>query len=109
MATATLENGIKELDLKGYRTKMYESGTGNLRGGRKFNRQYIYRILNNPLYLGHIVHKDKIYPGQHDAIFQVWCEVFKETKIAFANIKVCFIIYKSMFCMNKVKFGNGAY
>ena len=59
---------IKELDLKGYRTKMYESGTGNLRGGRKFNRQYIYRILNNPLYLGQIVHKDKIYPGQHDAI-----------------------------------------
>jgi len=67
---------IKELDLKGYRTKMYESGTGNLRGGRKFNRQYIYRILNNPLYLGQIVHKDKIYPGQHDAIIsqELWDE-----------------------------------
>jgi site-specific DNA recombinase len=68
---------IKELDLKGYRTKMYESGTGNLRGGRKFNRQYIYRILNNPLYLGQIVHKDKIYPGQHDAIISqaLWDDV----------------------------------
>ena len=68
---------IKELDLKGYRTKMYESGTCNLRGGRKFNRQYIYRILNNPLYLGQIVHKDKIYPGQHDAIIsqELWDDV----------------------------------
>lgn len=59
---------IKELDLKGHRTKMYKSGTGKIRGGRKFNRQYIYRILNNKLYLGQIVHKDKSYPGQHEAI-----------------------------------------
>ncbi len=59
---------IKELDLHGHRTKMYKSGTGKIRGGRKFNRQYIYRILNNKLYLGQIVHKDKSYPGQHEAI-----------------------------------------
>ncbi|MDP7142648.1 MAG: recombinase family protein [Alphaproteobacteria bacterium] len=59
---------IKELDLNGHRTKMYKSGTGKIRGGRKFNRQYIYRILNNKLYLGQIVHKDKSYPGQHEAI-----------------------------------------
>lgn len=70
---------IKELDLKGHRTKMYKSGTGKIRGGRKFNRQYIYRMLNNPLYLGQIVHKDKTYPGQHDAIItkKLWDAVRK--------------------------------
>lgn len=68
---------IKELDLKGHRTKLYTSGTGKIRGGRKFNRQYIYRILNNKLYLGQIVHKDKTYPGQHKAIISqdLWDEV----------------------------------
>lgn len=59
---------IKELDINGHRTKMYKSGTGNLRGGCKFNRQYIYRILNNQIYLGKIVHMDKVYQDQHEAI-----------------------------------------
>ena len=70
---------INELDLNGHRTKMYKSGTGKIRGGRKFNRQYIYRMLNNPLYLGQIVHKDKTYPGQHEAIItkKLWDAVHK--------------------------------
>jgi site-specific DNA recombinase len=43
-------------------------------GGRRFSRGQIYTILNNPIYLGLIRHKDKTYPGLHDAIIEqdVW-------------------------------------
>jgi hypothetical protein len=36
--------------------------------GRKMDKQYVYRILKNQLYLGKIVHKDNVYDGQHEAI-----------------------------------------
>ena len=29
---------------------------------------YIYRVLQNPLYLGLTKHYDKTYPGEHEAI-----------------------------------------
>lgn len=65
---------IDELHRDGHRTKQYLSRTNNLRGGRLFNRQYIYRVLKNKIYLGKIVHKDKVYDGQHKAIIsqEIW-------------------------------------
>jgi site-specific DNA recombinase len=32
------------------------------------DKQYLYRILKNPIYIGKIQHKGKIYEGQHEAI-----------------------------------------
>ena len=28
----------------------------------------LYKLLHNRVYLGHIIHKEKSYPGQHEAI-----------------------------------------
>ena len=32
------------------------------------DKGYIYRLINNPIYIGKIVHKDETYPGLHQAI-----------------------------------------
>ena len=38
------------------------------RSGTKFSKQMVYKLLHNRVYLGHILHKEKSYPGQHEAI-----------------------------------------
>lgn len=40
-------------------------------GGRPFSRGHLYKILCNPVYIGKIVHIDKVYEGQHPAIIEM--------------------------------------
>lgn len=46
-------------------------------GGGPLNKSVLYRILKCPLYIGQITHKDKTYPGQHEAIItgEAWNQV----------------------------------
>lgn len=37
-------------------------------GGKPLARGALYRMLQNPIYRGEIVHKDRTYPGHHSAI-----------------------------------------
>jgi hypothetical protein len=37
-------------------------------GGGPFSRGHLYRLLQNPLYIGQIAHKGEVYPGQHPAL-----------------------------------------
>ena len=48
-----------------------------LSGGKPINRGALYHLLHNRLYRGEMVHKDKAYPGQHEAIVDeaLWDEV----------------------------------
>jgi len=48
-------------------------------GGKPFSRGHLYRILRNPIYIGKIVHKGKIFDGNHSAIIDgdVWVAVQK--------------------------------
>src|SRR5438132_6259853 len=43
-------------------------------GGRPISRGHLYRILSNPLYIGHIAHKGQLHPGQHEALIEgdIW-------------------------------------
>ena len=59
---------MKELKTTNIRTKTYVTQTGNRKEGRFITEQQIYRTLHNRLYLGEMPHKDKSYPGQHEAI-----------------------------------------
>lgn len=36
--------------------------------GNRIDKKYLYRMLNNRAYIGEAVHKDRSYPGEHDAI-----------------------------------------
>lgn len=62
IGTARLLNGM------GFTTKSWISKTGNLQKGKKFNKQSVRRVLENPIYIGKIKHKDKLYDGLHEAI-----------------------------------------
>ncbi len=47
------------------------------KAGKSFSKQMLYHMLHNRIYLGEIIHKDKCYPGQHEAIIDqaLWNEV----------------------------------
>ena len=46
--------------------RVFEDGRAS--GGLPFSRGALYHLLQNPVYRGMIVHKDRAYPGEHAAI-----------------------------------------
>ncbi|MEO1610643.1 MAG: recombinase family protein, partial [Pseudomonadota bacterium] len=44
-----------------------KQGIRTLKGNR-IDKKYLYRMLNNRVYIGEVVHKGDSYPGEHDAI-----------------------------------------
>ena len=67
----------RELNDQGHTTKSWTTKKGKVRPGRPWNKAHIYRLLTNPTYIGRIKHKDKTYPGLHEAIVEQpgWDEV----------------------------------
>ena len=57
-----------ELDRAGIVSKRRAGAGGALSGGKRLSRGALYLMLQNRLYRGEVAHKDKIYPGQHEAI-----------------------------------------
>ncbi|SEN61453.1 Site-specific DNA recombinase [Loktanella fryxellensis] len=57
----------RELDAQGVTTSR----------GNRIDKKFIYRALNNRVYIGEAVHKGDSYPGEHDAIIDraVWDKV----------------------------------
>jgi len=68
---------LKELKEKGWRMKSWTTVKGRKHQGQPWNKNQIYRLLNNPLYIGLVKHKDQTYPGEHEAIIEkkLWDEV----------------------------------
>ena len=62
----TVRQAKDEADRLGLRTKIRNGG--QKRGGRSLSRGHMYKLLSNPLYVGRIAHRGKIYDGQHPAI-----------------------------------------
>src|SRR3954469_3390097 len=59
-----------ELQLQGVVSKRWTSGSGRSWGGKLIARGALYLMLQNRIYCGDIVHKDKHYPGEHQAIVE---------------------------------------
>lgn len=59
-----------ELDRINWRTQSRSSKAGEA-GYRPFSRGHLYRILNNPIYIGKISHKGEIHDGQHQPIIDM--------------------------------------
>jgi len=66
-----------ELNRAGIVSKMRTDRYGRPTGGKPLARGALYLMLQNRIYRGEIVHKDKVYPGLHDAIIDeaLWDEV----------------------------------
>lgn len=77
LALGTVRLLKKELDLQGISTPKRFTSTERQFGGRPFSRGHLYKVLNNPVYIGKIVHHDQIYEGQHPAIIrmEIWDRV----------------------------------
>lgn len=59
---------LKErLDAEGIVTKV-QNGKKGISGGVPFGRGGLYHMLSNPIVIGKIRHKDKIYDGEHPAV-----------------------------------------
>src|SRR6266436_2128103 len=67
----------QELEAQGIRSKHWTSTTGRRWGGKPIVRGALYRMLQNRIYRGEIVHKDQHYPGEHMPIVDeaLWDEV----------------------------------
>jgi len=65
---------MEQLAAEGIRTKVQARTSGPRRGGIPFKRGSLFHLLKNPVYRGMLVHKDKLYPGEHQAIVdeQLW-------------------------------------
>jgi len=59
---------MAELNRQGHRTKAWTSLKGRVQGGRPWNKAHLYRLLNNPKYIGRVEHKGEVYDGEHEAI-----------------------------------------
>jgi len=57
-----------QLDVMGLISRLRIHKSGKRSGGKPFTHGHIYRILTNPIYIGKIQHRDKVYAGIHKAI-----------------------------------------
>ena len=71
---------LKEhLDAAGIVSKHRTAPNGRTYGSRPIARGALYHMLQNRIYRGETVHKDKAYPGEHEPIidYDLWREVQK--------------------------------
>ena len=66
-----------DLDEQGIVSKARKAADGSAYGSKPLARGALYLMLQNRIYRGETVHKDKSYPGEHDAIVdeRLWNEV----------------------------------
>jgi DNA invertase Pin-like site-specific DNA recombinase len=58
--------------------QLAKEGSRN-KSGKPIDKGYLYKVLNNRVYLGEAVHKGVSYPGEHEAIIdpKLWNEVHR--------------------------------
>lgn len=68
LALGSVHRLEEELASDGILSKRWTSATGKVSGGVPYSRGALFHLLANRLYLGQIVHKNAVHPGQHEAI-----------------------------------------
>jgi site-specific DNA recombinase len=74
---------LKErLSREGFKSKIRTGRSGQKAGGKSYARGALYCLLQNPIYIGKIRHRDAIYEGEHKAIIpeQLWNRVQERVK-----------------------------
>lgn len=59
---------VHELEDEGIVSKRRTSRSGRSSGGHPFRRGALLWLLRNQVYVGEVKHKDKVYPGEHEAL-----------------------------------------
>jgi len=73
---------LMEMKSKNIKSRAWTSSTGNTYGNNSYSHGAIYGMLSNPVYIGKIKHKDKVYDGLHPAIIdqKLWDAVQDKLK-----------------------------
>lgn len=68
---------IGELDRRGWVNKRWTTRKGTERGGKRFTKTSLHRLLTNVTYIGKLRYKDEVHEGEHDAIvdLDIWRRV----------------------------------
>ncbi len=68
------------LDVEGMISNRRTAADGSAYGGQPFSRGALYKMLQNRVYRGEIVHKGSAYPGEHPPIVdeELWRQVQKK-------------------------------
>ncbi len=74
---------VDELAAKGIRTRIRIFNSGRVAGGIHFKTGTLTHLLQNPVYVGKVRHKDKIYNGAHQPIISN--ELFDRVQSIFAE------------------------
>ena len=69
------------------RSKLHRFKSGRVQGGNPLSRGQIYAALRNPIYIGKIRHKTRVWDGQHGAIIDddLWGRVQAKLQAASAR------------------------
>lgn len=76
---------VDELAAKGIRTRTRICKTGRIAGGIHFKTGTLTHLLQNPIYVGKVRHKDMVYDGAHqsivsDELFELAQSIFAENR-----------------------------
>jgi site-specific DNA recombinase len=68
---------VMELDTLGWTTKRWVCKAGATKGGRPFDKNALFKLLTNVVYIGKVRYHEEIHPGEHTAIVdeQIWQRV----------------------------------
>jgi DNA invertase Pin-like site-specific DNA recombinase len=81
---------IGELEGRGIRTRVRRLASGREVGGIPLTAGALSHLLGNRVYLGEVNHRDKSYPGEHEAIIAAELfDVVQEIRKSNASIKRC--------------------
>jgi DNA invertase Pin-like site-specific DNA recombinase len=59
---------VQDLARQGIKTKRWKTKSGQAKGGRLFDKNALYKVLNNRIYLGELFYDNEWHSGEHDAI-----------------------------------------
>jgi site-specific DNA recombinase len=59
---------VREVDRRGWRAKQWTTRKGHVRGGRRYTKEALYRLLTNVAYIGKVRYHEEIYEGEHAGI-----------------------------------------
>jgi site-specific DNA recombinase len=70
---------VRDLNQKGHLTKSWVTQKGTERPGKPWHKNYLYRMLRNPVYMGKVQYKDEVYDGEQEPIIDqaLWDQVQK--------------------------------
>ncbi|MCC6363056.1 MAG: recombinase family protein [Bryobacterales bacterium] len=69
---------VQEIDRRGWRTKQWVTKRGDARGGNRFTKGRLFKLLTNSIYTGKVLFQGQTYEGEHDGIVPL--ETWEQTQ-----------------------------